>query len=203
MTFQAEVYQVADELRAIANMGLHFSVSAYDTDRYERVLKASARLVAALELRDPDEVLQDYRGHLGHVSPLNSADAVVVRDGQILLIQRRDSGLWAVPGGMVEVGDTLAGAAMRELREETGLLGQAIQYLGYFDSRTVGSRSRQQLFHYSFLVEAEGEPGPSNETLDAAFFAPDALPELHFEHQVMVPKLLALLASGETAPLFE
>jgi ADP-ribose pyrophosphatase YjhB (NUDIX family) len=203
MTFQAELYQVADELRAIADMGLHFSVSPYDTDRYERVLSASARLVAAIESRDPDEVMQDYRGHLGHVSPLNSADAVVMRGGKLLLIQRRDSGLWAIPGGLVEVGDTLAGAAVRELREETGLMGRATRYLGYFDSRTMGSRSRQQLFHHYFLVEAESEPGPSNETLDAAFFAPEALPELHFEHKVMVPKLLALLASGDNAPLFE
>lgn len=76
------------------------------------MLEASARLVAALESRDPDEVMQDYRTHLGHVSPLNSADAVVMRDGKLLLIHRRDSGLWALPGGLVEVGDTLAGAAV-------------------------------------------------------------------------------------------
>ena len=48
MMFQAELYQVADELRAIANMGLHFSLSAYDTDRYEWALTTSAHLVAAL-----------------------------------------------------------------------------------------------------------------------------------------------------------
>lgn len=57
MMFQAELYQVADELRAIVNMGLHFSLSAYDTDRYEWALTTSARLVAALDARDPEDVM--------------------------------------------------------------------------------------------------------------------------------------------------
>lgn len=101
------------------------------------------------------------------------------------------------------MGDTLAGAAVRELREETGLLGRAIRYLGYFDSRTVKSQSWQQIFYRYFLIEAQGEPGPLNETFEAAFFTPDALPELHFEYGVMVSALLALLRSGEASPLFE
>lgn len=187
------------------------------------MLEASARLVAALEGRTPEDVLRDYRGgrepepptavselplaeyqgDLGHISPLNGADALVLREGRVLLVRRRDSGLWAMPGGLVEVGDTLAGAAVRELQEETGLRGRATRYLGYFDSRRVGSRLRFQLFHHAFLIEAEGEPGVSNETLGAAFFALHELPELHFEHGRMVPRLLAQLSSGEASPLFE
>ncbi|MGY2892673.1 NUDIX hydrolase N-terminal domain-containing protein [Deinococcus sp. UYEF24] len=225
MTVQQQIYIVADELRAIANLGAAYGSNLYDLERYRKVLEASARLVAALELRGPEEVLEEYRGQaaldsqstvaeagaalgeyqgdLGHISPLNGADAVVMREGRVLLIRRRDSGLWALPGGLVDVGDTLAGAAVRELQEETGLLGRAERYLGYFDSRRVGSRLRFQMFHHSFLVEAQGEPGPSNETFEAAFFAPDALPEMHFEHGVMVPRLLALLNSGEASPLFD
>ncbi|WP_424951654.1 NUDIX hydrolase N-terminal domain-containing protein [Deinococcus sp.] len=230
MTVQQQIYTVADELRAIANLGTAYGTNEYDLERYRKVLEASAQLVASLESREPEEVLRDYRadalpssravaggrpgalndlplaeyqGDLGHISPLNGADAVVIRDHQILLIRRRDSGLWAMPGGLVDVGDTLAGAAVRELREETGLLGRATRYLGYFDLRRVGSHLRFQMFHHAFLIEAQGEPGPSNETLDAAFFAPDALPELHFEHRVMVPRLLALLHSGEASPLFD
>ncbi len=225
MTVQQQIYTVADELRALANLGAAYGTNPYDLKRYRKVLEASARLVAALESRGPEEVLEEYRGQaavsthaavpevgaalgeyqgdLGHISPLNGADAVVMREGRVLLIRRRDSGLWALPGGLVDVGDTLAGAAVRELQEETGLLGRAKRYLGHFDSRKVGSRLRFQMFHHSFLVEAQGEPGPSSETFEAAFFAPDALPQMHFEHGVMVPRLLALLNSGEASPLFD
>jgi 8-oxo-dGTP diphosphatase len=55
------------------------------------------------------------------VSPLAGAEVAVVRDDQILLIRREDDGVWALPGGLVEVGETLAQAAQRELWKETSV----------------------------------------------------------------------------------
>ena len=52
---------------------------------------------------------------------LNCAGAVIVRDGKILLQRRSDNGLWGFPGGLLELNETFAQAALREVREETGL----------------------------------------------------------------------------------
>ena len=101
-----ELYLIADELRAIANMGIRFAENSYDTERYERVRTASARIVAALERRSPDEVLERYDDNLAQVTPQTGSSAAVVREGRILLIRREDNGLWALPGGMAEVGET-------------------------------------------------------------------------------------------------
>jgi hypothetical protein len=70
VTFAEQVYQIADELRATANLGLHYAENQYDKERYGRVLSASARLVAALEQRPPDEVLAQFEDNLRHVSPM-------------------------------------------------------------------------------------------------------------------------------------
>ena len=113
-----ELYLIADELRAIGNMGIRFAENSYDTERYERVRAASARIVAALERRSPDEVLERYDDNLGQVTPQTGSSAAVVREGRILLIRREDNGLWALPGGMAEVGETPSEAAVRELSEE-------------------------------------------------------------------------------------
>ena len=59
-----ELYLIADELRAIGNMRVRFAENSYDTERYERVRAASARIVAALERRSPDEVLERYDDNL-------------------------------------------------------------------------------------------------------------------------------------------
>jgi ADP-ribose pyrophosphatase YjhB (NUDIX family) len=62
--------------------------------------------------------------------------AVVVRGGSILLVERgRGSGvgLWSVPGGRVEAGETLAAAVERELLEETGLRGTCGEFLGWVE----------------------------------------------------------------------
>src|SRR5690606_17923777 len=111
----------------------------------------------------------------------------VFRNGEILLIQRRDDGCWAMPGGVVEVGESLAQAAERELWEEAGVRGQAPRLLGVFDTRLWPARTRMQQCIAMFLCETDGAPGlhdlgegavsPLAESLDAGFFAEDRLPD--------------------------
>lgn len=67
--------------------------------------------------------------------------AVVVHDGQLLLVRRGRppaAGLWSVPGGRVEPGETLADAVVREVREETGLDVEPRELLGWAERRTEG-----------------------------------------------------------------
>ncbi len=62
--------------------------------------------------------------------------AVVVEDGRLLLVERGRGagvGLWSVPGGRVDVGETLAAAVVRELLEETGLVGRVVRELGWVE----------------------------------------------------------------------
>ena len=102
MNFE-QLSQIADELRGIANLGLRFGKTEYDLERYEKVLSASARIIAAMDGTSAKEVLEQYRANFSHISPLAGAGAVVMQDGKILLIKRHDDGLWAIPGGLVEV----------------------------------------------------------------------------------------------------
>ena len=99
-----EMYLVADELRSIAELGLHYADNDYDRERYRRTRSLSSRLVAAIEKRSADDVIAEYEEGLVHATPYVAADAAVFHDGRILLIRREDDGLWAMPGGMTEVG---------------------------------------------------------------------------------------------------
>jgi ADP-ribose pyrophosphatase YjhB (NUDIX family) len=199
-----ELYQIADELRAIACLGRRFAENHYDVERYEQVLAATARLIAVLEQRSPDEVLTQFQDNLLHVSPLAGAEVAVVRDDQILLIRREDDGVWALPGGLVEVGETLAQAAQRELWEETSVRGHVTQLLGIFDSRLCQSRTKAQLYHAVFLVDAENaQPHPGPETTDAAFFKQDALPPFSPGHHIRVPFVFRALRGEATVPFFD
>jgi len=71
-------------------------------------------------------------------TPVTGGDAAIIDDeGRILLIQRADNGLWAMPGGALEVGETPAEGVVREALEETGVHCQPIALVGVFDSRRV------------------------------------------------------------------
>ncbi len=199
-----ELYQIADELRAIANLGLNYSKNEYDLDRYERILSASARLFGAIEHRSSEEVLEKFQNNMFHVSPLAGAEAAVLHDNQLLLVRRQDNGLWAIPGGLTEVGETLAEAAQRELWEETQLRGYVTKLIGVFDSRKWKSRIKVQMYHAVFLVECENpSPSTTSETTDVGFFSEDGLPPLSPGHYLRVPFVLNLLRDEKSMPYFD
>ena len=200
-----DMYLIADELRSIADVGLLYAETDYDRERYERARLLSARLVAAIEQRSPDDVMAEYTGRFAHATPFVAADAAVFRGGRILLIRREDNGLWAMPGGATEVGETWAHSAERELHEEAGVRGTATKLLGVFDSRLWGSRAKYHLYSSVWLVRVDDDQTPiaGPETTGVGFFAEDDLPDLSPYHVRRVP-LVFKLARGElSVPYFD
>ncbi len=204
MNATGEMYLIADELRSIGDLGLHFAQTDYDKDRYRRVRSLSAKLIAALEGRTAETVLADWEPTI-HATPFVSADAAVFREGHILLIKRKDNGLWAMPGGATEVGETWAESVERELREEAGVHGTATELLGVFDSRLWGSRAKQQVYASVWLVELGEQQSPvaGPETTGVGFFAEDALPDLSPGHEHRVPTVFKLVRGDLSTPYFD
>lgn len=111
--------------------------------------------------------------------PLTGVSVIpILPNGQIVLVRRRDSGLWALPGGMVEWGEDVPSTAQRELLEESGLeLVKIRRLVGVYSAPDRDSR-----FHsISILVEADVR-GNMNvkdtlEISDVQAFEPNSVPE--------------------------
>lgn len=187
-----------DELRAIAEVGLSWSHdNPYDRERYEHVRRVAAQLFATADLRPPEEIERSVFSQLTHVAPMPGGEAAVVDEQErIFLIRRADDQLWAMPGGIFEIGETPAGGAEREAREETGMVVRARELVGVWDSRFSESRSSLQLLQFVFLCEvvaAEGQATTPNEVIDSGWFRGDELPPLSPGHTVRVPAVFAYL----------
>jgi ADP-ribose pyrophosphatase YjhB (NUDIX family) len=105
---------------------------------------------------------------------------VVVRDGRVLLIRRGKEplyGRWAVPGGTVELGETLEDALVREMEEETGLRVEPIEVLTVFDRI---QREGGRVVHHHVIVDYLcrwrcGEAKAASDALDVAWATPEEL----------------------------
>ena len=193
MASRERILEIADELRAVANYGLHYAKRegrSYDQERFERILRLSAELLALADPRDADEILRLYSGNLDHVTPKVTADAALFDPGgQIFLAQRFDDHLWCIPGGAVNVGETAAEGAAREMLEECGLVVRPKRLIGVFDNRRIGAQPPSPVHAYHFLFACEhvsGSPTLSGETLDFGYFAEGAIPPLTPGHSVKV-----------------
>jgi ADP-ribose pyrophosphatase YjhB (NUDIX family) len=109
--------------------------------------------------------------------------AIVIRDeqGRILLERRIDCGLWGLPGGRIEPGESISETVIREAREETGLNVEVIRLLGVY------SEANERIILYpdgvvqliDIMLEARvlsGHLRLSEESLELKFFAPKDLP---------------------------
>jgi len=195
---------IADELQAIANLGQHYSKDPHDLDRYSKIRSLSAHILSIMEKRSPDEILEQLEDNTSHLSPLMGAEAAVFKDDQLLLMKRHDNGLWAIPGGLVDVGETLAEAAERELLEETKIRGHATKLLGIFDSRIWKTKKNVHLYHAIFLVESDSpNPVTTPEATEVGFFRSDQLPPLSPGHQHRVPYVFQQYRGEKPTPFFD
>ncbi|MFC1921027.1 NUDIX domain-containing protein [Chloroflexota bacterium] len=199
-----QLYHVADELRAIANYGIMNTSSPYAMEQYEKVLRVSARLTSIIDKQPVEDVLAIYGDNMNHVSPAIGAEAAVFSEGKLLLQKRSDNGLWAVPGGLTDVGETLTNTALRELREEGGMVGSIVRLLGVFDSRIWKSQTKFHVYHVIFEVSVEsGKPAVTKEATEWGYYSADELPDLSPGHHLRVPFLFKLMDGSVKAPYFD
>jgi|SRR5579871_5271026 len=134
--------------------------------------------------------IQELRALVGHRPLIFVTAGVLIMDeqGRLLLQRRADDGLWGVPGGCMEIGETLEETARREVREETGL---AVRELALFDVVSDGEiytyPNGDQANIVSVLYRAiriEGElAADRDESLELRFFSLDELSTLPLSGQ--------------------
>lgn len=112
---------------------------------------------------------------------LNCAGVMIEKDGEILLQRRSDNGLWGLVGGILELNETYAEAAVREALEETGLRVRLTSFLGIFHNHDMvwPNGDRAQCIGAIFTAEIIGGAlRVDEESLELRFFRREDLPPL-------------------------
>lgn len=137
-----------------------------------------------------------------------SANAIVMNEAaEILLICRTDNGNWSLPGGAMDLGESLGRTAIRETLEETGIDIRLTGVSGVYTNPnhvleyTSNGEVRQE-FSVVFTAEQEGgHPTPSSESSRVEWVAPDTLRSLQMHASMM--KRIEHFLSAEPRPYWD
>ncbi len=213
----ADLARWSGALAGIARTGLGFTDNLYERERFEEILHIAGDIAAAAaELDDPGrdsdpatfigEWLDNIgEGVPGYVTPKVAVGAVVGNDdGEVLLVERADSGIWLYPTGWADIGYSASEVAVKEVLEETGIVCEPVRLLAVIDGHRMGF-SRFGMYMLLFLCRATGGELTTHplETSDVGWFGPASVPEATAGIQWWGPTAFAAIGGEEFATLFD
>ena len=110
----------AVELQSLAQAGLFYSKDVYDIQRFQRIREISAEMVSRVSGLPLEKVTGLFCNETGYQTPKLDSRAAIFRDGKVLLV-RENTGLWSLPGGWVDVDQSVKENTIKEAKEEAGL----------------------------------------------------------------------------------
>ena len=181
MKKQIELLQLAKQVQALAENGLHFSENDYDLDRYTQLEEISLRMISLISGLSYETVEMATPERNGYRTPKVDIRCVIFNDkDEILMVKERADSRWALPGGWCDVGYTPTEVAEKEAEEEAGIRVKAGRLLAVFDKKC-HDHPEDLYYAYKIFLECKAESfeiKTGMETLDVGFFAQEALPEL-------------------------
>lgn len=172
--------EIARRLLALSQVGLHFSTSEYDRERYRETAQLAAQLLANESGHPAVRLHGTWYVEDGYATPKIDVRGAVFRGETVLLVRETTDGKWTLPGGWADVNDTPSVAVEKEIEQESGFIARSVKLAALYDRQRHNQPS--YLFHAwkaFFICEITGgAPRTSYETDAVEFFDLAALPEL-------------------------
>jgi len=184
MTPPPDLLRWSEALAGIARTGLAFTNNLYERERFEEVLHVAADIrVAAGHALETGPLVQEWlrqvgSGVAGYVTPKVAVGAVVGNArGEILLVQRADTGVWLYPTGWADVGYSASEVAVKEVLEETGMEVEPLRLIAVLDGLRLGFTAvpLYSLVFHCRVLGGELRRHPL-ECADVGWFAEEGLP---------------------------
>ena len=169
----------AKELQFIAQAGLTYTKDPFDKERFERVREIAAEIISLQGKLPLAQVKDLFCNETGFQTPKLDTRAAIFKDDKILLVEEND-GTWSLPGGWVDVMETVKSNTVKEVKEEAGLDVEAVRVIALHD-RNLHNQPPYAYNVCKVFVLCEVKGGcfhPNIETIGSGYFGLDELPPL-------------------------
>jgi ADP-ribose pyrophosphatase YjhB (NUDIX family) len=167
-------------IAAIAQNGLAYTEGVFDRERYQELRRLAAEMMGAYGGAEPARLEGLLAAETGYATPKVDVRGVVFDGDAILLVKEREDGLWTLPGGWADAGESPSEAVAKEIREESGYRVRPVKLLAVHDRERHGAPPLPWSVYKLFLLceRTGGAPAGSIETEDVGFFPEDRVPPL-------------------------
>lgn len=167
------------QVAGLAKTGLYFTTDQFDKERYEKMIEIATEMLAKYSDAEPDAIHHLITDDDGYITPKVDVRGAVFRDDKILLVKEASDGLWTLPGGWADIGDSPSEAVEREIVEESGYIAKATKLLAMEDRKRRHPPYLFEVYKVCFMCALiGGEAQTSIETTAVDWFAEDNLPPL-------------------------
>ena len=169
----------AIELQAISQIGLTYSKDKFDLERFERIREISAEIISEKSNLNLNIIKNLFCNETGFQTPKLDTRAAIIEDNKILLV-KENNGTWSLPGGWVDVNESIKSNTIKEVKEESGYNATPIKVIAIQDR----NKHNTPIYAYGVckvfvLCEIDNSDFTENiETLERKFFALDEIPNL-------------------------
>ncbi|MEN9918587.1 MAG: hypothetical protein RL662_1023 [Bacteroidota bacterium] len=201
MSVEIELIEIAKKIRAMTQTGLVYADNEYQNERYNELIHLANQMTALVSGHEISCIEKSFHVETDYVTPMVDIRAVVFNEAdEILLVQERADGRWAMPGGWADVGYSPAEVAIKEVKEETGLDVQVAQLLAIHDKRCHPHPPHTHYVYKIFILcrITGGAFTTAFDIIDKGFFAQNALPPLSEERTLK--SQIDLMYSYKNAP---
>ncbi len=198
--------EIARELFSISQSGLTYCKNEYDLHSYHRLQEISAEIIASESGLSLEHARDVFSMQAGYATPKVDVRGAVIRDGEILLVQEKADGKWAMPGGWADIGDTPSEMVEREVWEESGFKVRASKVIAVYDANRVEPMEFFHAYKIVFLCDLlGGEARPNFEILAVDFFDPSKPPPLSLgrTNESVLQEVLAHLKDPSRSTAFD
>lgn len=169
----------AKELQFIAQAGLTYTKDPFDKERFERVREIAAEIISLQGKLPLAQVKDLFCNETEFQTPKLDTRAAIFKDDKILLVEEND-GTWSLPGGWVDVMETVKSNTVKEVKEEAGLDVEAVRVIALHD-RNLHNQPPYAYNVCKVFVLCEVKGGcfhPNIETVGSGYFGLNELPPL-------------------------
>lgn len=165
------------EIRSISKTGLAFSENPYDLERFKQLEKIAIEMISGHSQYSKEFLNDVFSAEAGYVTPKLDVRSAVFKENKILMVKEKSTSAWTLPGGYVDVNESISSAAEREVFEESGFQVKAKKIAALYDHRKHGYKPRLYHFHKIYVIcDLEGGSAKTNvETSDIAFLSVDEI----------------------------